>query len=183
MPTVASNRNVSLPTPHESSSLRPARDSDDLRQAYKRQIKHREQVSGDRVAVDQLTRQVEKIRRRILGGAAGSSPAGWFWIKGKRKYNPTVDSYKESQIVKILNDDDVVVTGLVCTGSAIPVKATPGKWVALQAVPVLKNDGTDNPAMIPQLPMPAGTDPDNAGNYWEFISPATVCVGGVPTDV
>lgn len=183
MPTVASNRNVSLPTPHESSSLRPARDSDDLRQAYKRQIKHRDQVSGDRVAVDQLTRQVEKIRRRILGGAAGSSPAGWFWIKGKRKYNPTVDGYKESQIVKILSSDAMVTTGLVCTGSAVPVKATPGKWVALQAVPVLVA-GSANPAMIPQLPMPGGdSDPDNAGNYWEFISPATLCVGGVPTDV
>jgi len=132
------------------------------------------------IKVEQTTRGI-KFHAKIPPPSKGST-SGWFWIKGKRKYDPTVDSYKESQIVKILNSDAMVTTGLVCTGSAIPVKATPGKWVALQAVPVLVA-GSANPAMIPQLPMPAGTDPDNTGNYWEFISPATVCVGGVPTDV
>lgn len=107
-----------------------------------------------------------------------NSTKGWFWISGKRKYAPLTNSYIENQIVKILPTDSIVTTGIVCAGG-ITIKATPGKWVATQFVPKLKNDGTDNPAYIPQLPLPSGDyDPDNAANFWELVTPSDLCVDG-----
>jgi hypothetical protein len=108
---------------------------------------------------------------------------GWFWIKGKRLYKPTEYGSAVDQIQKVLEDQAEVETGIVCAGSDTPVKATPGKFVALKTVPKLKNDGTDNPNWIPQLPMPGGTDPDNVLNFWEWIGPSSVCVDEVLTEV
>jgi hypothetical protein len=33
------------------------------------------------------------------------------------------------------------------------------------------------------LPMPGGTDPDNEDNFWEWISPSSVCIDGVLIEV
>jgi|GEM_PF-5010454 len=117
--------------------------------------------------------------------ASSGSAAGWMWVDKKKLYgDPTVNSYVKNQVVKLLDTDFAVATGYVCAGSASHITATAGKWVCLQAVPKLKNDGTDNPAYIPQIPAVSGSlDPDNAGNYWELITPSSLCVAGSPTPV
>lgn len=111
--------------------------------------------------------------------------SGWFWRKGSRLYgDPAKNSYQENQVVKILETDSIVTAGIVCAGSATPVKAQPGKWVATRNVKSLKNDGTDNPALIPQIPQLSGSlDPDNAGNFWELITPSSVCLDDGPKPV
>lgn len=72
MATCAPSKIVTMPRPSESSTLRSPRDRDDVRQGWKYSLKQREQVGADRVAVEQLARQVEKMRRRILGGSGTS---------------------------------------------------------------------------------------------------------------
>jgi len=165
---------------HESTSMRSVRDSDaNAKQWQKSKIISRSFNSINQ-ATEQNTRQIQKLKRRIVGGSDNTGNAGWYWESDKRLYgNPTVNSYTENQVVKILETDAIVTTGIVCTGSVTPVMATAGKWVCLQDVPVLKNDGTDNPAYIPSLPAVSGSlDPDNSGNYWEFLTPSSICVNG-----
>lgn len=114
------------------------------------------------------------------GGGSQAGVSGWMWVDGKKLYgDPTVNSYKKNQVVKILESDSIVTTGIVCLGSFSATKAVAGKWVCLQDVPVLLNDGTDDPAYIPTVPADSGSlDPDNTGNYWEFITPSSICAGG-----
>jgi len=185
MPQVIPNSNHTLPIPHESSALRSPRDSDDAHRQWKRAKITNSQSESSKQAILALSRQVEKIRRRILGGSGASVPAGWYWDDGKKLYgDPTVNNYSKNQIVKILETDSIVTTGIVCAGSATAVKATAGKWVCLQNVSVLKNDGTDNPAYIPAIPAASGSlDPDNANNYWEFLTPSSICVNGATTAI
>jgi len=124
----------------------------------------------------------QSLSGTVLGVTAGG-PAGnmgWMLVDGKKLYgDPTVNSYKKNQVVKILESDSIVTTGIVCLGSFSATKAVAGKWVCLQDVPVLLNDGTDDPAYIPTVPADSGSlDPDNTGNYWEFITPSSICAGG-----
>lgn len=165
---------------HESTSMRSVRDSDaNAKQWQKSKIISRS-FNGINQATEQNTRQIQKLKRRIVGGAAAASISGWYWEEGSRLYgNPTANSYSENQVVKILETDSIVTTGIVCAGSGTAVMATAGKWVCLQDVPALKNDGTDLAAYIPHLPAVSGSlDPDNAGNYWEFLTPSSICVNG-----
>jgi hypothetical protein len=133
---------------------------------------------------EQNSRQIQKLRRRIVGGGGGGT-SGWYWESGSRLYgDPTVNSYSENQVVKILESDSIVTTGIVCEGSSTPVTAVAGKWVCVQDVPVLLNNGHDNPAYIPTLPIVSGSgDPDNSNNYWELITPSNICVNGATTAI
>jgi len=181
MPQAIPNSNHTLPVAHESSALRSPRDSDDSRKQWKRARITNAQEESTKQAINLLSRQVEKIRRRILGGAQ-SGVSGWYWNDNQKLYgDPTVNNYSKNQVVKILETDSIVTTGIVCAGSATAVKATAGKWVCLQDVPTLSaTDSTNNnPAYIPAIPAVSGSlNPDNAGNYWEFLTPSSICVNG-----
>lgn len=187
MPTVSVNSNHTLPIAHESSALRSPRDSDDSKKQWKRSRVTNSQADSHKQAIQALSSQVEKIRRRILGGAQAATTTGWFWTESKRLYgDPTANSYKKNQVVKILETDSIVTTGIVCAGSATAVKATAGKWICLQDVPTISaTDPTNNnPAYIPAIPAVSGSlDPDNAGNYWEFLTPSSICVNGATTTI
>ena len=165
---------------HESTSMRSVRDSDANAKQWRKSKVISRSFNGINQATEQNTRQIQKLKRRIVGGAAAASITGWYWEEGSRLYgDPTANSYSENQVVKVLETNTTVTTGIVCAGSATAVMATAGKWVCLQDVPALKNDGTDNPAYIPHLPAVSGSlDPDNAGNYWEFLTPSSICVNG-----
>ena len=111
----------------------------------------------------------------ISGILRSGGNLGWFWKKGERLYSPLTRGTEENQIVKILATDTMVTDGIACAG-AVTQKAMPGKWVATQPVPKLKDDGTDNPLHIPQFY--TSKDPDNAGVFWELVTPSNVCVDG-----
>lgn len=165
---------------HEGSALRSVRDGDSNSKIWQKEKTVSKSLNALAQATEQNSKQIQKLRRRIVGGAAAASITGWYWEEGSRLYgDPTANSYSKNQVVKILETDSIVTTGIVCAGSATAVMATAGKWVCLQDVPALKNDGTDNPAYIPHLPAVSGSlDPDNAGNYWEFLTPSSICVNG-----
>ena len=127
------------------------------------------------------------MRRRVVGG--GATPLdGWRFSK-PILYDHT-KSYSFQEIVYVAPDDPMVTTGVIDPDTGQTVTATPGKWVALQAVaPVVNPAGL--PAgtyyRIPQLPIPTpgdldNTDPDftafgsgEAQNYWDIVTPDTVC--------
>ena len=100
------------------------------------------------------------------------APAGNVIVK---KYDPAKTCAK-GYLYKVRATDAAVTTG-VLIGAAY-VKATPGKYVALRAVPV-----PTLAAHIPQLPDPISTDPEASGKFWEWISPASACVDGVTVEV
>ena len=164
----------------ESSSQRSIRDSDSGPKMWIKLSLLIKNVGNLSSSVASLQIQVAKIKRRVVGGGGGVS--GWFWTDGKKLYgDPTANSYTKNQIVKILESDAIVTTGIVCAGSATAVKATPGKWVCLKNVPTLSatEPTGNNPAYIPAIPAVSGSlDPDNAGNYWEFLTPSSICVNG-----
>jgi hypothetical protein len=173
------SRNLTLPKGHEASPLRSPRDSDNPLKLWQKINQHVRQMESMVQVVDQLSKNIEKNRRRILGGQGGSSS-----ISCQLYGNPTTQSYTVGTFYKLLDTDFAVTNGYVCAGSETPVKATAGKWLCLKSVPVLLNDGTDLPNYIPTLPAASGSlDPSNAGNYWEFFTPSQICVDGASQNV
>lgn len=96
MPTCSTSRNITLPIGHEQSSLGSARDSDSVQKQYRRANRTNEQHDSNKLAIDALTRKVEAMRRRILGGG-GSSQLKLPW---RGEYDPTA-SYSIYDIVFI----------------------------------------------------------------------------------
>ena len=170
---------------HESSSMRSVRDGDANSKQWQKNKTIGKAVNAISQTTEQNSRQIQKLRRRVIGGGGGVSVSGWYWEEGSRLYgDPTANSYSKNQVVKVLETDAIVTTGIVCVGSGTPVMATAGKWVCLQDVPILKNDKTDLAAYIPHLPAVSGSlDPDNAGNYWEFLTPSSICVNGTTVTI
>lgn len=81
MPTCATNRTITTPIGHELSSLASQRESDALGQGYKRGNRSNVQQDSNTAAILELTRKLEKMRRRILGGgsavATTTTQTGW----------------------------------------------------------------------------------------------------------
>lgn len=142
--------------------------------------KHRELQFYDSqtVRVEQTTRGT-RFHAKI-------PPAGQSQGVTCKSYNPT-KACTAGVFYKLLDSDSIVTTGIVCVGSATAVKATAGKYLCLKSVPALKNDGTDQPYYIPQIPDASGSlvpdDPsgslaaENANKYWELFTPSQICDG------
>lgn len=64
--TVATN--LTLPKAHESSPLRSPRDSDNTNRQWARSNTTNKQLEANMQALNALSRKVEAMRRRILGG-------------------------------------------------------------------------------------------------------------------
>jgi hypothetical protein len=159
--------------------MRSVRDSDANAKLWQKNRDIGKSLNSIAQATEQNTRQIAKLRRRMIGGGGNS-----FSLQCKLYGNPTTQGYTAGIFYKLLDTDFAVTDGYVCAGSSTPVKATAGKWLCLKDVPALKNDGSDLPNYLPTLPAASGSlDPDNALNYWEFFTPSQICVDGTPTSV
>ena len=131
----------------------------------------------------QITVNINELGQYIIGLAKVASAGN---LTSCKSYDPT-KACSAGIFYKILDTDSIVTAGIVCAGSASPVKATAGKYLCLKAVPALKNDGTDKPYYIPQIPDASGSlvpdDPSgnlaaaNANKYWELFTPSQICEG------
>lgn len=174
MPTVNTQTNITLPKAHESSALRSPRDSDDVHRQWKRANTSTAQQSSDTIALFNLTRKVEAMRRRILGGLPNQIPDRW--QKPYKELDPTV-AVTEGTWVYISPSNDLVLTGYTDPTGGAGTKAYPGIWEAAQDVP--PTDGTNY--NVPQTDYPGATgtpsgsplqgDLDGTGVYWILICP------------
>jgi hypothetical protein len=98
MPQAIVNSNHTLPIAHESSALRSPRDSDDSRKQWKRARATNAQADSHKQAIQALSTQVQKIRRRILGGAQAPAAASGMIFRGE--YSETL-LYKAQDVVVI----------------------------------------------------------------------------------
>ena len=168
-----------IPKGHEASQLRSPRDSDSVNRQWRKHNVSAGQDSVNANAIRVMEMKMEKIRRRILGGA--SSPAQERWQKPKKELDPDV-KVKKGTWVYISSGNPLVTDGLLdpVGGSALTFSVA-GIWEAAQDVP--PTDGfTYN---VPQVPYPGATgtvggtplagDLDGAGVFWILISPAQVC--------
>lgn len=118
---------------------------------------------------------------------AWDSASGIYYIKSKAvapstaaidclKYDATKASVA-GLFYKVRATDTAVTDGVDVDGDT--VFATPGKYLCLQAVPATPTTS----AQVPQLPDPAGTDPESTSKYWEYFCPADICVDGSTVNV
>ena len=170
MPTCAVSKNVSIPVQHEGSTHRSPRDRDDVRQAWKVSTKHREQVTSDRNAIEQLTRKVEGMRRRILGGSGGASSFPW---QSPKELDPTKAVPKDT-FVFISPSNSIVTTGLTDLVSEDVAYAVPGIWQAVQDVPAATEIGYN----VPKLLSATGSNlADSEGLFWILWQEHNPCIG------
>ncbi len=124
------------------------------------------------------------IDPKVTGGGNGWRKAASGYLYNKD------DSISEGEIIYMPSTDPMVTAGTIDPDTGQMVTATPGKWVALQDVaPVVNPPGLPAGTYyhIPQLPIPTpgdldNTDPDltaygsgEAQNYWDIVTPDTVC--------
>jgi hypothetical protein len=105
----------------------------------------------------------------------GGGRAGWQFANLILYDNES--SYSFQDVVYVSPDDSLVTEGYEDPDSEITVYAVAGMWVALQDVSPKPDPDISGSFVyhIPQLPYPVPGDPDNALNYWWFISPDAVC--------
>ena len=91
MPTVTPNSDAIIPQSYESSVLRPVRDSDSPIKAWQKDNQTKKVVKTQDDAIFILTRQVERMRRRILGGSSSSSPSALSYTTNIQKFKISSD--------------------------------------------------------------------------------------------
>ena len=176
MPTVTTQTNSTLPKAHESSALRSPRDSDDVHRQWKRANTSTAQQASDMLAIQNLTRQVEKLRRRMLG-----APVAPFqkWQQPYKELDTDL-AVDKGTWVYISPDNPIVTTGMTDPIAGAGTKAYPGIWEAAQDVPA--SSGVDD-YNVPQTDYPGATgtptgttpyykgDLDGEDVYWILICP------------
>ena len=158
---------------YESSNMRSSRDRDAVGRSW---IKHKStaaQVSAAMRALANIQSQVNKIRRRVVGGQTVQN--GWKFSK-PISYNYK-SSYNFQDIIYIAPDDLLITNGYEDPDSHTTVYPVAGMWVALKVVKPSPDPDIIGSFVyhIPQLPYPAPSDPDNALNYWWLIAPDAQC--------
>ena len=168
MSTITCSKSLALSTPHESSVMQSARSADDVRQAWKRQTKQRDQILDYGVAIDNLARKVETMRRRMLGGTGSSTVSTGY----QGEYDPT-KSYDATQTFKI-------TAPLTITVSGTPHVIVAGFYGVRPAASVADSQGFGPWAgTLPANPSTAGIDMDKM-----FFNPGTTAptLGASPND-
>jgi hypothetical protein len=174
MPTLTVNKLIRVPTVHESSRLRPSGDSDDVRQAWKASRAQREQLMAAMESIQLLSKKVDTIRRRILGGAGGA--AGWQWQAPYKEIDPTL-LVAQFTFVYITSGNTLVTAGMTDLTSMANQKACEGMWQAAVDVPATTDGVHYN---VPTFPYTGATgtptgspgsvmgDLDTAGIFWIY---------------
>lgn len=171
-PTVS----LKLPSAHEASKLKPLRDSDSPLMAWKRIEVLSKQLAASNQTVEQLSRDLVKVRRRVIGGASTNSS----WHKpNNRLYevDPTY-TYDEGSVIHIQPANSLVTTGIRDAFNLIAhpdgsvgdlITSCAGYWVATQDVPAKVTVAGKDFWNLPQSPMPVPTNIDDSKNYWIYL--------------
>lgn len=163
----------SYPSSHESSALRPARDSDSPMTLWKKQNKSNAQSYSDQQAVQNLAREVAKLRRRILGGSGGASTETWPPVVYDKSKSWAVGAW-----VWVKPSDAAVIDGAIDADTGLTVYATSGHWRCRKAASPTTIDVGGAPTTayhMPILPYPNADDATASNVYWVFISGQATC--------
>lgn len=112
MPTIGTSKAVQLSQPTEGSRLNTGHEKSDVRQRWKDVVKQTDQTQSDRQLLNALTRKVEMMRRRMLGGG---STQGTTLLSIRGEYDPTA-TYNPADLVVIstgLNQGTFVAVQIV----------------------------------------------------------------------
>ena len=166
MPTITAQTVLVLPKAHESSSLRSPRDSDDVRRQWSRANAANQQSQSNTQAVAALSRKVEGLRRRMLGGVP--TVTGWHF-EDKIEVDPTLN-YPAQSVIHIQATHTLVVNGIRDAANPVdPIKSSSGWWVSTQDVTAKHTVSGNEVWNLPQYPLPVPTDLDDPSNFWIFL--------------
>ena len=101
----ATTKNITMTLPVEGSQFRPARDTSDIRAGWKHQVKNRDAAHDQAQAIANLTRMVEKLRRRILGTVAQDPKDGMYYMG---EYDPS-RTYTQQNLTEVSQGDNAGV--------------------------------------------------------------------------
>lgn len=166
------NTNVSLPKGYESSSLRSPRDSDSPQKVWQRNNRTLIQNRSDSQAIDQLTRELSKLRRRILGGS-GQSTEQWPPVLYDKS-----SGYAAGDWVWVKPDNTAVTSGAIDADTGLLSYAVPGLWRCTQSnspTTIVVGITPTTAYHLPQLPYPTSDDVTASNVYWAFISGVSAC--------
>jgi hypothetical protein len=160
MPYASSVRQYGLPWAHESTRFRPSRDSDDVRQQWKRERLRREQMASLEVGQQQLSRRIEQTRRRILGGSASAVTTTTIQ-NGMQEY--VIDGVTGNNASIYYGNTTVTVNGQTVTPHFILVRPDPSLGIVVASGPPL-------PCLIPYKlwAIPTETVDGNAVTYSNY---------------
>jgi hypothetical protein len=169
MATITENQIRRLPRGSEMSILASPREPNSLLRGYRRENVRSSQIKSSDDSVNQLSKKVENMRRRILGG---SSQPFTLWQTPNRELDPTV-SVASGTFVYISPGNPLVTVGLTDLVSTTLLQAMPGIWQAVQDVPAeAAVDGVmsyNMPQVVPTGSVtgtPLKGDADNSGLFW-----------------
>lgn len=159
------------------------RDNDSIPNQWKKNQAASNQISAVTRGLSNVQRQVNILRRRIVGGGVASG--NWRWAAAGRIYSKD-NSYSgdatSGELVEVAPDDPVVTIGVTDPDTNLTVKSYPGIYITLKSVAPIPDES--NPGQfkyhipLPSLPVPVSvsqTDYDDK-NYWRLISPAANCL-------
>ena len=171
MPTATTSKAVQIHNPREGSRLQSPREKDDVTQSWKGMKAQREQMQSLLYSQEQLTRKIEQIRRRILGGTGGTD-GGFDWMYPTHKeLDPTLN-YSTGKFAYISPLNTLVTAGMTDIISNATVISCEGLWLCVQAVPAAAA-GKFN---VPVFPHPSGA----ASIGGPVFAPGTTAPSGTP---
>ena len=174
MPSANPSRHVPIPEVHEGSRLRSPTDRDDVSQQWKPIGRSREQAQDTMFMLNKLARQVESMRRRILGGSGGTFE-GWHFEDKIEVDNTLV--YPAQTVIHIQDTHALVTTGI--RDAANPtgglVTSCAGFWVSTQSVPAKTQVSGNDVWNLPQFPYPEPADLDDPTNFWLYLGEVIAC--------
>ena len=137
------------------------------------------QIYSVLLALQKLSREVAKQRRRIVGG--GEAAAGWPWMYPDHIEGDSSQSYSAGYCMYLSALNPLVTTGMTDLVSGANATACQGVWLAMQNIPAAASSKWN----VPQWPYPvsfgasapSGTplkgDLDNPGLYWYYLGDIT----------
>lgn len=180
------SRNVTLPGSSEHSALASPREPQSPLRQWQKANRANVQGDSDKQAIALLAREVQKLRRRILGGGSQQTP-GWHKpLRGQYELPAApYPDYEEGAVIHIQPTHSIVTSGIydaiqlvsdptgATTGSLITSCA--GYWVAIKSVPSMQTVGGNTFWNLPQYPMPVDTNVDDETNFWIYLGETLPC--------
>lgn len=155
--------------PHERSSLVDvsARDADSVGRTWKSDAMAGGTLADLQAVVYGMKRELDSLRKRFGGGAAGIH-----WADPRTYDFDKKSGYTEDELVVVLPLSAAVTAGkpsadAVDEGDTIKAKA--GTWVCIKDAKRKNVGTTESPVWeyhLPRWPLPVPDDPDNEANYW-----------------
>jgi hypothetical protein len=154
----------------EGTALSSKRDDRNNSFLWKKGELNTGQIDSFGLALQKLSREVAKMRRRIVGG--GTMDSGWDWqYPDHKELDPTL-WYSAGKWAYISALNPLVVTGMKDLVSNATVTSCQGIWLAMQDVPAASG-GKWN---VPTLNYPSGAQAVGGA----VVAPGTTAPSGTP---